>query len=63
LATAVETNTFGATRLVLGEFGLEDRVRELNLRAVALAREACDRWSTPERPRFVVGSVGPAPNS
>ena len=56
---AVETNTFGATRMVLAEFGLEARVRELNLRAVAIAREACDHYSTPERPRFVVGSVGP----
>ena len=58
-ADLVETNTFGATPLVLGEFGLQDLTREMNLTACKLAREACDQFSTLERPRFVAGSVGP----
>ncbi len=56
---AVETNTFGSNRIVLAEFGLEARAKELNIIAAKLARESCDRYSTPEWPRFVVGSVGP----
>jgi 5-methyltetrahydrofolate--homocysteine methyltransferase len=55
----VETNTFGATRIVLGEFGLQDRVREINLAAVKLAREAGQHFSTDDKPRFVAGSIGP----
>ncbi|HWY71056.1 MAG TPA: methionine synthase [Terriglobales bacterium] len=58
-ADVVETNTFGATNIVLGEFGLQDRVAEINHAAVRLAREAAAQFSTPERPRFVAGSVGP----
>ncbi len=58
-ADVIETNTFGATDIVLGEFGLEDRVAEINHAAVRLAREAADKFSTPERPRFVAGSIGP----
>jgi 5-methyltetrahydrofolate--homocysteine methyltransferase len=55
----VETNTFGATRIVLGEYDLEDRVREINLAAIELAREAALQYSTPDKPRFVAGSIGP----
>jgi 5-methyltetrahydrofolate--homocysteine methyltransferase len=55
----VETNTFGATRTVLGEFGLQDRVREINLAAVKLAKEVAQQFSTSEKPRFVAGSIGP----
>src|SRR5580698_470672 len=55
----VETNTFGATRTVLTEFDLADRVREINLAAAKLAREAADQFSTKARPRFVAGSMGP----
>jgi 5-methyltetrahydrofolate--homocysteine methyltransferase len=60
-ADIVETNTFGATALALADFGLEDRVRELNLAAAKLAREAADAATakTPDRPRFVAGSIGP----
>ena len=56
---AVETNTFGAHRLVLTEFGLADRAYELNVRAAQIARRACVGFATPQRPRFVVGSIGP----
>jgi len=56
---AVETNTFNASKLVLGEFGLADKVIEYNRRGVELARRAALEFSTPERPRFVVGSIGP----
>jgi 5-methyltetrahydrofolate--homocysteine methyltransferase len=57
----VETNTFGATSLALADFGLDDRARELNLAAARLAREAADAATakTPDRPRFVAGSIGP----
>jgi 5-methyltetrahydrofolate--homocysteine methyltransferase len=55
----VETNTFGATRIVLGEFGLQDRVVEINHAAVKLAKEAAQQFSTKDKPRFVAGSMGP----
>jgi len=55
----VETNTFGATRIVLGEYGLEDRTAELNLAACKLARNVTAQFSTRARPRFVAGSMGP----
>ena len=58
-ADFVETNTFGATRLVLEEYGLASEVRRINLRGAQAARRAADRFSTPERPRFVAGSMGP----
>ncbi len=56
---AVETDSFGGARHVLGEFGLDPETFELNRLAAAVAREACERFSTPDRPRFVVGSLGP----
>jgi 5-methyltetrahydrofolate--homocysteine methyltransferase len=55
----VETNTFQAMRVVLSEFDLADRVREINLAAVKLAREVAQQFSTQDRPRFVAGSMGP----
>ncbi|MBN1491043.1 MAG: methionine synthase [Phycisphaerae bacterium] len=56
---AVETDTFGANKVVLAEFGIADRTYELNRRAAELAREAAAAFRTPERPRFIVGSMGP----
>jgi 5-methyltetrahydrofolate--homocysteine methyltransferase len=56
----VETDTFRANRLTLREYGLQDRVVELNRAAAALARRVADRFATPERPRFVAGSIGPS---
>jgi 5-methyltetrahydrofolate--homocysteine methyltransferase len=60
-ADIIETNTFGATGVAMADFGLSDQVRELNLAAVALARRAVDEMNlrTPEKPRFVAGSIGP----
>ena len=58
-ADIVESNSFGSTSIVLAEYGLADKVFELNKLAVEVARRACDAYSTPERPRFVAGSMGP----
>ncbi len=58
-ADVVETNTFGATPLVLAEYGLEAKAFEINAQAARLARRACVRHDAPGRPRFVCGSLGP----
>lgn len=58
-ADLIETNTFGGTRIVLGEYGLEGQVEEINLKAAQLARQVADDFATRERPRFVAGSMGP----
>ncbi|WP_248925580.1 methionine synthase [Paenibacillus hamazuiensis] len=55
----IETNTFGATSVVLAEYGLQDRARELNLIAAKLAVDAANKFSTPEWPRYVAGAMGP----
>jgi 5-methyltetrahydrofolate--homocysteine methyltransferase len=56
---AVETATFGAFPVVLAEYGVADQTRELNATAARIAREVASGHSTPDRPRFVIGSVGP----
>ncbi|MFG0329511.1 MAG: methionine synthase [Phycisphaerales bacterium] len=58
-ADAVETDTFGANKLVLADFDLVDRTYELNKQAAEVARAACDKHSTNDKPRFVAGSMGP----
>ena len=58
-ADVVETDTFGANRLVFAEFDLVERTREINRVAAEIARAACDRHSTKDKPRFVAGSMGP----
>lgn len=55
----IETNTFGSNRIVLAEYGLEDRVVELNEKAAQLAKALAKKYSTPDHPRFVMGAVGP----
>ena len=56
---AVETNTFGSNWAALNEYDIPERIRETALAGARIAREAADAWSTPERPRWVLGSVGP----
>lgn len=56
---AIETNTFGASPITLGEYKLSDRAYEINNAAAALARACADEFSTPEQPRYVFGSIGP----
>src|SRR6201998_2201594 len=58
-ADIVETDSFGGTPLVLAEYGLQTDALELNKRAAALARQAAEEFSTPGKPRFVAGSMGP----
>ncbi|HLX26728.1 MAG TPA: methionine synthase [Candidatus Cybelea sp.] len=58
-ADVVETDSFMGSRLKLEEYGLGERTLEINVRSAQLAREACDKYSTPERPRFVAGAMGP----
>lgn len=56
----IETNTFRANRLTMREYGLDDRIIELNRAAAALGRRVADRFATAGRPRFVAGSIGPS---
>src|SRR4051812_48004931 len=56
---AVETATFGAFALVLAEYQIPEKTYEINRRAAEIAREVASGFSTPDRPRFVIGSVGP----
>jgi 5-methyltetrahydrofolate--homocysteine methyltransferase len=55
----IETNSFGSTPVVLAEYGLGARAREISKIAAALARKAADDFSTPTKPRFVAGAMGP----
>jgi 5-methyltetrahydrofolate--homocysteine methyltransferase len=56
---AVETATFGAFSLVLNEYQIADRAYDINLKAAQIAREVASGFTTPDRPRFVIGSIGP----
>ena len=56
---AVETATFGAFPLVLSEYGIAEETYAINEAAARIAQETCARFSTPEKPRFVIGSIGP----
>lgn len=58
-ADCIETDTFGGSKLTLAEFGLQDRTYELNQRAAQIARRCADGFTTPTKPRFVLGSMGP----
>jgi 5-methyltetrahydrofolate--homocysteine methyltransferase len=55
----VETDTFGATRVVLAEYDLQDKTAEINIAAAKLAKEVAQQFSTKDKPRFVAGSIGP----
>jgi 5-methyltetrahydrofolate--homocysteine methyltransferase len=58
-ADIIETNTFNAQRVSMADYHMEDLSYEINFEAARIARRACDKWSTPEKPRFVAGAVGP----
>ncbi|MGZ5848155.1 MAG: homocysteine S-methyltransferase family protein [Ramlibacter sp.] len=62
-ADIIETNTFGATTIAQDDYGLGPIARELNVAAARLAREAADKFSTPDKPRFVAGALGPTPRT
>jgi len=62
-ADIVETNTFSATSIAQEDYGLAHVARELNVAAARLARQACDAFSTPDKPRFAAGALGPTPRT
>jgi 5-methyltetrahydrofolate--homocysteine methyltransferase len=62
-ADIIETATFGATSIVLAEYGLQEHAREINRLAATIARKAADAAGTPRKPRFVAGSMGPTTKS
>lgn len=62
-ADIIETNTFGATRIAQEDYGLGSIARELNVAGARLARAACDKAATADKPRFVAGALGPTPRT
>ena len=62
-ADLIETNTFGATSIAQADYDMAHLAREMNLESAKLARAACDKYSTPEHPRFVAGALGPTPKT
>jgi 5-methyltetrahydrofolate--homocysteine methyltransferase len=62
-ADIIETNTFGATSVAQEDYGLGSVARELNVAAARLAREACAKFSSADKPRFVAGALGPTPRT
>ena len=55
----IETNTFNATRIAQADYGMEQKSHDINFYSAQLAKQACDEFSTKEKPRFVVGVLGP----
>jgi 5-methyltetrahydrofolate--homocysteine methyltransferase len=62
-ADLIETNTFGATTVAQEDYDMASLAREMNLESAKLARAACDKYSTPDKPRFVAGALGPTPKT
>jgi len=62
-ADMIETNTFGATTIAQEDYKMADLATEMNLASAALARAACDKFSTPDKPRYAVGALGPTPKT
>lgn len=62
-ADIIETNTFGATSIAQDDYKMPELAREMNVQAARLARQACDQYSTPDKPRFVAGAIGPTPKT
>lgn len=62
-ADLIETNTFGATTVAQEDYDMAHLAREMNLQSARLARAACDKFSTPDHPRYVAGALGPTPRT
>lgn len=62
-ADLIETNTFGATSVAQDDYHMAHLVHEMNVQSARLARAACDKYATPDRPRFVAGALGPTPKT
>ena len=62
-ADLIETNTFGATSIAQDDYGLPELAYEMNLVSAQLAKKACEKFSTPDKPRFVAGAFGPQPKT
>jgi 5-methyltetrahydrofolate--homocysteine methyltransferase len=62
-ADMIETNTFGATTIAQDDYNMADLAIEMNRASAALARAACDKFSTPDKPRYAVGALGPTPKT
>jgi 5-methyltetrahydrofolate--homocysteine methyltransferase len=62
-ADMIETNTFGATTIAQEDYKMADLAIEMNRASAALARAACDQFSTPDKPRYAVGALGPTPKT
>ena len=62
-ADLIETNTFGATSIAQADYDMAHLAREMNVESAKLARAACDKFSTPDHPRFVAGALGPTPKT
>ncbi|QOY95227.1 methionine synthase [Massilia sp. UMI-21] len=62
-ADLIETNTFGATGVAQDDYHMAHLAYEMNVQAARLARAACDKYSTPDKPRFVAGALGPTPKT
>jgi 5-methyltetrahydrofolate--homocysteine methyltransferase len=62
-ADMIETNTFGATTIAQADYDMQHLTREMNLQSAKLARAACDKFSTADKPRYVVGALGPTPKT
>jgi 5-methyltetrahydrofolate--homocysteine methyltransferase len=62
-ADMIETNTFGATTIAQEDYKMADLAIEMNHASAALARAACDNFSTPDKPRYAVGALGPTPKT
>ena len=62
-ADIIETNTFGATSVAQDDYHMAHLVHEMNVQSAKLAKAACAKYSTPDKPRFVAGALGPTPKT
>jgi 5-methyltetrahydrofolate--homocysteine methyltransferase len=62
-ADIIETNTFGATTVAQDDYGMGELAIEMNVESAKLARAACEKYSTPDKPRFAAGAIGPTPKT